>query len=181
MDRNLGASQVATSPTDEKAFGDLYQWGRGTDGHEKRNSGTTLSPSGSDQPSDKNFILALNGSIDWRIPQNRNLWQGVKGVNNPCPSGFRIPTNQEWNDEISWWGTNNSTNAFNSILKLSLGGNREIKDGKISDVGVAGYYWSSTSGEGASGSISFTAIFSNKYTNPTMFRLNGRSVRCIKD
>jgi hypothetical protein len=25
MDRNLGATQVATSPTDEKAYGDLYQ------------------------------------------------------------------------------------------------------------------------------------------------------------
>src|SRR5690554_918324 len=27
MDRNLGASQVATSSTDEAAYGDLYQWG----------------------------------------------------------------------------------------------------------------------------------------------------------
>jgi hypothetical protein len=42
MDRNLGASRVATSSTDSEAYGDLYQWGRGTDGHEKRDSGTTL-------------------------------------------------------------------------------------------------------------------------------------------
>ena len=27
IDRNLGASQVATSPTDTAAYGDLYQWG----------------------------------------------------------------------------------------------------------------------------------------------------------
>jgi len=33
MDRNLGASQVAKSPTDPLSFGDLFQWGRGTDGH----------------------------------------------------------------------------------------------------------------------------------------------------
>ena len=32
MDRNLGASQVATSYTDELAYGDLYQWGRLSDG-----------------------------------------------------------------------------------------------------------------------------------------------------
>ena len=36
MDRNLGAAQVATSATDEAAYGDLYQWGRPEDGHEKR-------------------------------------------------------------------------------------------------------------------------------------------------
>ena len=41
MDRNLGASRVATSSTDSAAYGDLYQWGRGTDGHEKRTSSTT--------------------------------------------------------------------------------------------------------------------------------------------
>jgi len=34
MDRNLGASQVATSSTDAAAYGDLYQWGRAADGHE---------------------------------------------------------------------------------------------------------------------------------------------------
>lgn len=33
-DRNLGASRVATSVNDVEASGDLYQWGRATDGHE---------------------------------------------------------------------------------------------------------------------------------------------------
>jgi len=28
LDRNLGASRVATSPTDTAAYGDMYQWGR---------------------------------------------------------------------------------------------------------------------------------------------------------
>lgn len=32
MDRNLGATQVATSSTDAASFGDLYQWGRANDG-----------------------------------------------------------------------------------------------------------------------------------------------------
>ncbi|MFZ1451482.1 MAG: hypothetical protein WAT20_02205, partial [Ferruginibacter sp.] len=41
MDRNLGASRVATSSTDDLAYGDLYQWGRLTDGHQNRTSGTT--------------------------------------------------------------------------------------------------------------------------------------------
>lgn len=84
MDRNLGASRAATSSTDAQAYGDLYQWGRAADGHEKRNSPTTSSLSGSDQPSHGSFILSSNSLSDWRSPQNDNLWQGVNGVNNPC-------------------------------------------------------------------------------------------------
>src|SRR6056297_394486 len=38
MDKNLGASQVATASDDEDAYGDLYQWGRAADGHEDRMS-----------------------------------------------------------------------------------------------------------------------------------------------
>ncbi|MFT7002526.1 MAG: hypothetical protein ACJAVW_003569 [Spirosomataceae bacterium] len=38
MDRNLGATRVATSSTDAYAYGDLYQWGRATDGHTLRTS-----------------------------------------------------------------------------------------------------------------------------------------------
>tara|TARA_B110000090_G_scaffold89704_1_gene101755 strand:- start:8070 stop:8588 length:519 start_codon:yes stop_codon:yes gene_type:complete len=34
MDRNLGATQVATSSTDHLAYGNLYQWGRALDGHQ---------------------------------------------------------------------------------------------------------------------------------------------------
>ena len=37
MDRNLGATQVATSSADTASYGDLYQWGRAADGHEKKN------------------------------------------------------------------------------------------------------------------------------------------------
>ncbi len=50
MDRNLGASRVAISSTDEEAYGDFYQWGRGTDGHEKRNSPIISTLSSSDTP-----------------------------------------------------------------------------------------------------------------------------------
>jgi len=35
LDGNLGASQVCTAYNDSTCYGDYYQWGRGTDGHEK--------------------------------------------------------------------------------------------------------------------------------------------------
>ncbi len=44
MDKNLGATQVATSSTDAASYGSLYQWGRNTDGHESRTSATTAGP-----------------------------------------------------------------------------------------------------------------------------------------
>ena len=89
MDRNLGATRVATSPTDAASYGDYYQWGRGADGHQKITSATTTTLSSADQPGNGSFILAPD---DWRSTQNDNLWQGVSGTNNPCPSGYRLPT-----------------------------------------------------------------------------------------
>ena len=87
MDRNLGASQAATSSTDDAAYGDLYQWGRRADGHQCRTSPTTATLSSIDQPAHGNFITIGSTPYDWLSPQNVNLWQGVNGVNNPCPSG----------------------------------------------------------------------------------------------
>jgi hypothetical protein len=89
MDRNLGASRVATSSTDSAAYGDLYQWGRGADGHQIRTSGTTDVTSDTDVPGHDDFITTNTSPYDWRSPQNDNLWQGVSGINNPCPDMFR--------------------------------------------------------------------------------------------
>lgn len=117
MDRNLGASQVATSSTDQNAYGDLYQWGRRADGHQCRTSPTTATLSSVDQPAHGNFIVSPNQPHEWRSPQNVNLWQGVNGVNNPCPSGYRIPTETEINAERLSWSTNTSVGALVSFPK----------------------------------------------------------------
>ena len=63
MDRNLGAERAATSSTDALAFGDLYQWGRGADGHQCRNSGTISTISVLDQPGHDDFILVPTSSL----------------------------------------------------------------------------------------------------------------------
>ena len=43
MDRNLGATRAATSPTDEEAYGSFFQWGRFADGHQRRSHVQTTS------------------------------------------------------------------------------------------------------------------------------------------
>lgn len=156
MDRNLGASQVATSPTDTAAYGGYYQWGRAT----------------------TDFTPAPDFPFDWSVPQNDNLWQGVNGIYNPCPAGFRIPTEAEWNEERLSWGSDNTAGAFGSPLKLTAAGNRYLGDGAFYGVGSGGFYWSSS----VSGIHARRLYFGSSSDGMGSHnRANGNSVRCIKD
>jgi hypothetical protein len=179
MDRNLGASQVATSSTDADAYGDLYQWGRLTDGHQIITSGTTSTTSDTDLPGHADFILSPGGSLDWRSSPNDNLWQGVNGVNNPCPTGYRIPTETELIAERDSWESNNATGAFSSPLKLPAAGYRN--NNGIYEVGTHGGYWSSTvSAEYVDQSV-YLYFVSSDANSVVYSRAGGKSVRCIKD
>jgi uncharacterized protein (TIGR02145 family) len=182
MDRNLGASQVATSSTDPDSYGDLYQWGRAADGHQIRTSGTTITLSAVDQPAHGDFILAPSFPHDWLSPQNTDLWQGVSGENNPCPSTYRLPTDAELNAERVSWGTNNNAaGAFASPLKLPLAGSRSRTSGLVIDVGTFGHYWSSTFFNTGSLLLGFTSNGAGNAAMAGNDRSNGFSVRCIKD
>ena len=181
MDRNLGASQVATSSQDALAFGDLYQWGRRADGHQCRTSPTIATLSSVDQPAHGDFIIAPNAPYDWRSPQNTNLWQGVNGINNPCPSGYRIPTQAETiAEKTTWTPYSNAAGAFASPLKLPLASHREI-DGTpnpYQSMDPGGRYWSST----IFGTNSYNNLFfTNGNQNQNSNRAFGYSVRCIKN
>lgn len=179
MDRNLGASRAATSSTDAQAYGDLYQWGRASDGHQRRNSRTTSTLSSNNTPGHGNFILNhYRHPYDWRSPQNNSLWQGVNGVNNPCPPGYRLPTENEWQAERRSWSSNNAAGAFASPLKLPVAGARYSSDGWLHAVGSRGYYWSSNVGRVYSRHLFFLSSNANMSSYQ---RAVGRSVRCIKD
>lgn len=190
MDRNLGANRAAIFATDAEAYGSLFQWGRGADGHQCVNryagdgvttsSNTALNATVStDTPPHGDFIITNSSSInDWRSPQNHNLWQGVNGINNPCPAGYRLPTETELNAERLSWSSDNAAGAFASPLKLPAAGLRGHNFGSLNGVGSDGYYWTSTT--------SFTTmnqlLFNCNYTHMNTFsRSFGFSVRCIKD
>ena len=178
MDRNLGATQVATSSTDASAYGDLYQWGRAADGHQSRTSATTGTLSTSDTPGHGDFIINSSPPYDWRSPQNDNLWQGVSGINNPCPSTYRLPTEAEWEAERTSWTSNNAAGAYTSPLRLPVAGGRTGGNGALYTVGSSGYYWSST----LDGPDSLYLLFgTGTATMSSLYRAFGFSVRCLKD
>ncbi len=177
MDRNLGASRVATSINDVGAYGDYYQWGRGADGHQKGTSTTTTIRS--NEPQNSSFIIRSDDPKDWRISQNNNLWQGVNGTNNPCPSGFRLPTIKEWEEEVATWGIIDG--AFGSKLKLPFAGHR-LNLGTLGFVGGGGFYWSSTFANSPNIYSAFQlSLVGNPNVNSMEFRSYGNCVRCIKN
>jgi uncharacterized protein (TIGR02145 family) len=178
MDRNLGATQVATSSTDAASYGDLYQWGRAKDGHESRISNITDNAAESATANHSDFITAGSGTnYNWtNFEGEDDLWQS--GLNDPCPTGYRIPTDTELNTERLSWTFNTSVGAMNSPLKLPLAGYRYATDGNLKVVGFEGYYWSSTV---SSSSACYLTFKSSSAQNSNLDRADGYSVRCIKE
>ena len=183
MDRNLDASQVATSYDDPAAYGGWYQWGREADGHQLPAGGVlTSTTSSSDVPGHGDFILTDTSPFDWRVPQNNNLWQGVSGTNNPCPAGFRIPTEAEWETEMVSWSSMDPAGAFASPLKLVLGGYHCHFCGELWVEGYIGYYWSSTVYLTVDGYYShYLHLGPSSASTDYEHRAYGYSVRCIQD
>ena len=176
---NLGTSTIATAYNDSSAYGAYYQWGRLADGHQISTSGTTGTLSSSDDPGHSNFITIDSSPNDWRSPQNDNLWQGEDGTNNPCPAGWRIPTQSEWTTLVSDEGITNYNTAFSSSLKLTAAGYRFRSDGSLLSQGSFGFFWSSS----PNGTTAYSLYLSSIGASPAWStnRAIGVSARCLKN
>jgi uncharacterized protein (TIGR02145 family) len=200
LNNNLGAgyananhtsfnlTKQATAYNDLNAYGSLFQWGRYSDGHElitwksptKGTAvyGTTSTNSSTDDPGHSDFILEPYSPMDWRAPRNDNLWQGVNGINNPCPVGYRLPTQAELQAWLVAAGINNSVAAANSDLALSASGYRNRSNGGFGSASTLGIYWTST----PSGSSAYRLDIKSTSTSwLTDRRANAFACRCIKD
>lgn len=213
LDRNLGAAASPTAFDDWANYGDLFQWGRGADGHQiitrtgpndwdevgndwigVETIGTYDNPaySSTDNPGHAKFITVNDGDshypFDWRKPQNENLWQGVNGLNNPCPAGWRLPTKGEIESE----GFSSGSDAF-SKLKFTKSGSRNVS-GDLGGTNNFGYYWTSTAvvistktgitglfGSYALEMLPSIALFNGNGYGTRYIRSNAYAVRCIKN
>ncbi len=185
---NFNPASQATAFNDWKAYGSLFQWGRYSDGHEliTRTSstagtsvnGTTATRSSTNTPANSSFITINSNPNDWRNPQNNALWQGESGTNNPCPIGYRLPTDNEFTSLVNAASITNYTTAASSTLKFSAPGWRSNVNGVLNEIGNWGMYWTSTVSTTNGGvwiSLSNSTVVSSR------LRAYGFSVRCIKD
>ena len=179
---NLGAVNTSADPFTPswEINGGYWQWGQLAEAA----AGPT--GSGADQAND----ISVSGWNTTSAP-NGSWTDGSKTANDPCPSGYRVPTKAQWEGvfanniqtnegSFSSSATNYSAGKkFGDQLMLPVAGNRRRTNGALLGRGEFGYYWSSTEANSADAwSMNFNSDLTDMYGSD---RTNGRSVRCVAD
>ena len=185
LDRNLGASQACIDLNDTACYGDYYQWGRNTDGHQVSTSANT-----STQATDINSVGHsdfITNSSDWAQAADIDgslrsaNWSKTDGTS-VCPVGYRVPTEQELRDEtLDNTGGDafaGNTDAYNNFLKLPSAGYRNFDVGSLHGQGSYGIVWLGSVAGLSSLGLAFGSGPAGTYSYN---RANGLSVRCLKD
>jgi uncharacterized protein (TIGR02145 family) len=180
---NLGADSTKVMPADQRGtnsptgngvtnstiYGNFYQWGRSTDGHEKQTSNTQTAVNGTSSPGSDFIINSSNNDYNWYDYNDEtairdSLWtNGSKSSNDPCPAGYKVPTAAQWQSIFNNYSGHGISNAnghgniwtedyssptygllCNSTLFLPVAGSRDFVDGGLNNAGLNGFYWSST-------------------------------------
>ena len=191
-----------TDLNDHLAFGSLFQGGRYSDGHElitwtgpdnatPVNSGATNAKLPSTNRDSNAFIYSCNMSscypYSWMDPINFDTWNGVAAANNPCPDGYRLPTEEEYTNEVASWSSKDVSGVLASTLKLTTVGSRDGSSSATpifpNDVGR--YPTSEYRGYTVDDEYRTALLFFNPSTGFTSISTDntrtGYPVRCIKD
>jgi len=192
LDRNLGAKKVCSHPKDAECYGGLYQWGRRTDGHEKRDSRVTVQAFNTLNYTSKLFAKNTFFPNDWMfaagevsgssgyVAERQALWQDPNDTT-VCPFNWYVPTKKELEEVFTLKAIENGKDAFNSGLKLPYSGFRDT-DGTLVGADSQGYLWTSDinidPATFASYALGYTPVSQSIISKGK--RVYGYSVRCIK-
>ncbi len=171
--------------------GDLYQWGRPKDGHQLRASYATVTLATNTIPGHSNFIINDSAPYDWHSGSGGTSRWGDgttnenmdKAVNDPCPAGWKVPSQKQWASIYAnavtpntWTWTGNGY-KIGDALYLPAAGSRNVIDGSVILVGSSGVYWTSNSSSPSVLSFNSSSVFpANNYP-----KANGFSVRCVAE
>jgi len=187
FDRNLKAKKVCEKATDSQCYGALYQWGRGTDGHELRSSSTMEGPIGvlDYNGSNKNFVTMDEGTEDapndWGDNDDDGSERKIAWLKNKhdllsiCPKGWYVPSIDELKQAFLDDNITGLSNAMSGVLKLGSAGKRSSLGNKEDD-GTGIYYWSSS----PFGESSDSRFINTGVGTKAEDRSVGHSIRCIK-
>jgi len=183
---NLGVTDTNADPfTPSQAIhGAKYKWGTGL-----------MALSAAD---DQNIANYNGFDITWRTavyggnpPSVYADWDMTTA--NPCPTGYRVPTQAEWagvianNAAARPAGADWTNNAYNYTSGVSLGdslflpatGGRGYTNGALDGRGNNAYYWCSTYYSGFGNILYLTSSGVSCNANIGNYREGGMAVRCI--
>ncbi len=184
MCHNLGAANPAADPFTPgwEIVGGYWQWGRKTMAAAGPTGISRSRANDGEQPGYSYFKESPNGS--WS--------DAYKTGNDPCPAGFRVPSDEEWASVLAYnalkrignWD-NRPTNYTSGLfigdkLFLPAAGYRYYVNGTLDYRGYYGIYWSSTE-NGANGAWDLDFGIDDANANYYDSRTNGLSVRCIAE
>jgi uncharacterized protein (TIGR02145 family) len=212
---NCGYAPYVSESDKGYPYGKLYQWGRkygqGYDANDATYpSGDNLVTGpvdliiGQDAANAAKFYMNSDSRRDWLTTKNNNLWNSawsstngdtnpVVTANDPCPTGWRVPTNTElyaligntdnkgnWTTKDGqngkWFDGTTNTDQTSGVF-LPACGYRSF-DGNTIDRRSKGNYWSSTPTDDNAYYLELLSAYVIVYNDN---RSRGYSVRCVKE